>query len=414
MNATAGAVDSEPQHGAPRVSVIVPYYENQLGLDRLLRALERQDLPPHEFEVIVSDDGSAEAPVLPATSYPITMTRQENLGFRAAAARNKGAALAKGRHLVFLDGDMMPEPGFLTAMLAGLEHQDDGHGVLAVGARKHVDVSSCTPDQIDQWLASGHADGARRLDDPTWLSDGYARTNDLTDADVEDFRLIISALMGVNREFFERVGGFDETLTGYGGEDWDLAYRCWQAGARFVHVPNAVAWHDGPDLGGRPDTRDIKDAETMALAQRIPLPSTRGRGLVFDQPAVVVRVHAHDNDGEAFLTALQLLRNADVGLWFVDRGSMPAALAQDPRVRVGQPKSQYVDRCRFVVDVLAPLVLNEPLSELCERGEQSAPGLLVLRETRSLNRGESDVSAVCDAVRPAATEKRIEGRVVHG
>ena len=260
-------------------------------------------------------------------------------------------------------------------------------------------------------MALGHADGARRLDDPAWLSDGYARTDDLAEAGVEDFRLIISALMGVDRELFDRVGGFDESLTGYGGEDWDLAYRCWQAGARFAHVPGAVAWHDGPDLGGRPDTRDIKDAETMALAQRIPLPSTRGRGLVFQQPTVVVRVCGHDNDGEAFLTSCQLLRDTDAGVWFVDRRSVPGALAQDPRVRAGEPEPHFLDRPRYVVDVLASLTLDEPLSVLCERGEQSAPGLLVLRETRSVNRGESNVSAVCDAARPAATEKRIEGRL---
>lgn len=414
MNAPAGAVDGERQDGAPRVSVIVPYYENQLGLDRLLRALERQDLPAREFEVIVSDDGSAEAPAIGATSYRVRLTRQENLGFRAAAARNGGAALARAPHLVFLDGDMMPEPGFLTAMLAGMERHEDGHGVLAVGARKHVDVSECTPDQIDQWLTSGHAHGARRLEDPSWLSDGYARSNDLAAANVEDFRLIISALMSVDRELFEFVGGFDETLTGYGGEDWDLAYRCWQAGARFTHVRSAIAWHDGPDLGGRADTRDIKDAETMALAQRIPLSSTRGQGVVFEQPAAVVRARGHDNDGEAFLTALQLLRDTDAGIWFVDRDSIPTALAQDPRIRVGEPEPRYRARSRYLVDVTAPLTLHEPLGALCERGEQSAPGLLELRETRNVNRGESDVSVVCDAARPADTQQRIEGRVAHG
>lgn len=407
------SADPHAQPDAPRVSVIVPYYENQLGLDRLLRALERQDLPHHEFEVIVSDDGSAAAPAIPSTSYPVRVTRQDNLGFRAAAARNRGAVLARAPRLVFLDGDMMPEPRFLTAMLAGLEAHHDGRGVLAVGARRHVDVSACTPAQIDQWLTSGRAHGARRLADPAWLSDGYARTNDLADAGVEDFRLIISALMGVDRELFETVGGFDETLTGYGGEDWELAYRCWQAGARFTHVAGAVAWHDGPDLGGRPDTRDIKDAETMALAQRIPLPSTRGRGVVFDQPHVVVRVRGHHNDGEAFLTAAQLLRDTDAGVWFVDRDSIPAALAQDPRVRVGEPEPRYRARCRYLVDALAPLTLHEPLGALCDRGDQGAPGLLELRETRNVNRGESDARTVCTAVRPANTDQRIEGRVAH-
>lgn len=398
---------------APRVSVIVPYFENQVGLDRLVRALEGQDLPASEFELIVSDDGSAAPPVLPATSFPVTVTRQENLGFRAAAARNRGAALATAPHLVFVDGDMMPEPGFLGAMLAGLVRYDDGHGVLAVGARKHADLSECSPEHVALWLTRGSAPGARRLEDPAWLAEGYARTDDLADADVEDFRLIISALLGVDRTLFERVGGFDETLTGYGGEDWDLAYRCWQAGARFAHVPGAVAWHDGPDLGGRSDTRDVKDAETMALAARIPLPSTRGRGLVFDQPDAVVRVRGHDNDAEAFLTASQVLRGSDAGVWFVDRRTVPPVLAADPRVRTGEPPRRVMERCRYRVEVHAPLVLAETVSALCARGEQRAEGLLEIRSTRAVNRGESDPGGERPRVRTADTQQRIEGRLEH-
>ena len=396
-----------------RVSVIVPHYENQAGLDRLVRALEGQDLPASQFELIVSDDGSASAPALHTTSLSVTVTRQENLGFRAAAARNRGAALARADHLVFLDGDMMPEPGFLSAMLAGLERHDDGHGVLAVGARKHVDLSGCSPRHVTEWLTRGTARGARRLQDPAWLTDGYARTNNLVDAGVEDFRLIISAVLGVDRALFERVGGFDETLTGYGGEDWELAYRCWQAGARFAHVPSAVAWHDGPDLGGRPDTREVKDAETMALAARVPLPSTRGRGVVFDQPDVVVRVHGHDNDAQAFLTASQVLRGTDAGVWFVDRVAVPPVLTADPRVRTGEPPVQVLQRCRYRAEVYAPLVLEDTVSVLCARGEQRADGLLEIRSTRAVNRGESDPAGRSPGVRAADTQQRIEGRLTH-
>lgn len=396
-----------------RVSVVVPYFENQNGLDRLFRALDLQELPAEQFEVIVSDDGSATAPAIPAASYEVRVTRQENEGFRAAAARNKGAALARAPHLVFLDGDMMPEPAFLTAMLASMERGDDGHGVLAVGARKHVDLADCAPEQVDRWLTTGHAHGARRLTDPAWLRDGYERTRDLADAGVEDFRLIISALMGMDRALFEGTGGFDETLTGYGGEDWELAYRCWQRGARFTHVSGAVAWHDGPDLGGREDTREIKDAETMALAQRIPLPSTRGRGVVFEQPNAVVRVHSHENPAEAFLTASQLLRDSDAGIWFVDRDSVPGVLAADPRVRVGEPSDVVLRSASARVEVYAPIVLNETLGVLTARGEQRAEGLLEIRSTRAINRGESDVTTECTAVRAACTQQRIEGRVNH-
>ena len=141
------------EHAAPpRVSVVIPYFENQRGLDRLLAALACQDMAAREFEVVIADDGSATPPVLPATPFTCSVVRQENLGFRAGAARNLGARASSGTVLVFLDGDMIPEPGFLTALLAGRDAADDGHGALAVGARHHAELSDCllyTSDAAD-------------------------------------------------------------------------------------------------------------------------------------------------------------------------------------------------------------------------------------------------------------------------
>lgn len=206
------------EHAAPpRVSVVVPYFENQRGLDRLLAALARQDMPAHDMEVVVADDGSATPPAIPATSFACSVVRQENLGFRAGAARNLGARAASGTVLVFLDGDMIPEPGFLTALLAGRDAADDGHGALAVGSRHHAELSGLQIQDVLRWVAGEDVPGAWRLQDPAWLADGYARTANLREAGVEDFRLVISALLAVDRELFERCGGFDESLVGYGG-----------------------------------------------------------------------------------------------------------------------------------------------------------------------------------------------------
>lgn len=407
------------EHAAPpRVSVVVPYFENQRGLDRLLAALARQDMSAHDMEVVVADDGSATPPAIPATSFACSVVRQENLGFRAGAARNLGARAASGRVLVFLDGDMIPEPGFLTALLAGRDAADDGHGALAVGSRHHAELSGLEIQDVLRWVAGEDVPGAWRLQDPAWLADGYARTANLREAGVEDFRLVISALLAVDRELFERCGGFDESLVGYGGEDWDLAHRCRQLGANLVHVPGAGAWHDGPDLGGRADTRAVKDAETLALAQRIPLPSTRGIGVVFAQPWAVVRVHGHRDDAEAYLTACHLLRDTDAGLWFVDRQDVPAALAADPRVRKGEPPAGLLERALVLADAHAPLTLGEPLRVWCERGESDVPGLLTVRSVRAVHRGESSPQrtpsdhADC-AVHAAHTDRRLEDRVGH-
>lgn len=402
----------------PRVSVVIPYFENQRGLDRLLAALARQDMAAHEIEVVVADDGSATSPVLPATPFACSVVRQENRGFRAGAARNLGARASSGTVLVFLDGDMIPEPGFLTALLAGRDAADDGHGALAVGARHHAELSELEIPDVLRWVAGEDVPGARRLEDPAWLADGYARTANLREAGVEDFRLVISALLAVDRELFERCGGFDESLVGYGGEDWDLAHRCRQLGANLAHVPGAGAWHDGPDLGGRADTRVVKDAETLALAQRIPLPSTRGISVVFEQPWAVVRVHGHRDDAEAYLTACHLLRDTDAGLWFVDRRDVPAALAADPRVRTGEPPAGVLERALVLADAHAPLTLDEPLRVWCERGESDVPGLLTVRSVRAVHRGESSPGCIPhehadSAVHPAHTDRRLEDRVGH-
>ncbi|RKQ36870.1 glycosyltransferase family 2 protein [Kocuria tytonis] len=400
----------------PGVSVVVPYFENQRGLDRLLAALARQDHPARDLEVVVGDDGSARPPVIPDTPFTCSVVRQENLGFRAGAARNLGARAASGAVLVFLDGDMIPEPGFLTALLRGVRAADDGHGVLAVGARHHADLAACGIPEVLRWVAGEHVPGVRRLADPAWLADGYARTADLRAAGAEDFRLVISALLAVDRELFERCGGFDESLVGYGGEDWDLAYRCWQLGARFTHVPGAGAWHDGPDLAGRPDTRAVKDAETLALAQRIPRPSTRGAGVRHEQPWAVVRVSGHHDDAEAYLGACHLLRDTDAGVWFVDRDDVPRALAADPRISAGRPPAAVVDRAVVLVDVHAPLTLEVPLRQWCARGESEVPGLLTVRSVRAVHRAESRPVRVPrkDAeptVRPARTDRRLEDRM---
>ena len=189
-----------------------------------------QTVPP--TEVVVADDGSAQPPRVPAG---VRVVRQEDLGFRAAAARNLGAAATTSPVLAFLDADTTPEPGYLAALLGRVAACPD---VLAVGRRRHADLSG---------------DGTE-LPEPAWLVDGYAASRDLLDADGRSFRFVISAVMACSRALFDDVGGFDERFVGYGGEDWDLAYRAWNAGAVLVHERAAVAWHDGPEWAARPAT----------------------------------------------------------------------------------------------------------------------------------------------------------------
>ncbi|RSZ63241.1 hypothetical protein EAH68_08130 [Corynebacterium hylobatis] len=56
-------------------------------------------------------------------------------------------------------------------------------------------------------------------------------------SDETSWRFIISAVLTCSRSFFGEFGGFDPTLAGYGGEDWEFGFRAGHAEARFVHEP---------------------------------------------------------------------------------------------------------------------------------------------------------------------------------
>src|SRR3954447_2278357 len=87
----------------PDVSVVIPYFDDQSRLNLLLAALNQQ-LGGVHFEVVIADDGSPAPPAVPAgLEFDCTVVSQPDHGFRAAAARNLGAAAAVGESLLFLD-----------------------------------------------------------------------------------------------------------------------------------------------------------------------------------------------------------------------------------------------------------------------------------------------------------------------
>ncbi|GAB2615071.1 hypothetical protein Aab01nite_27290 [Paractinoplanes abujensis] len=336
----------EPER-PPTVSVVVVHYQQQAELDRTLAALRRQTHPADRTEVVVVDDGSPEPPRVPAG---VRLLRQADEGFRAAAARNLGASAATGDVLCFLDADTVPEPGYLTRMarLPALAPE-----AVVVGRRRHADLAGLPVDAPVE-----EAGPAGELPEPQWLRDGYRLSHDLLDADDRSYRYVISAALGCSRWFFERVGGFDETFTVYGGEDWEWAYRAWLGGAVLAHVPDAVAWHDGPDWAGRdlddPARRARKDDETLLLTDRIPVAGSRGHGLRSAGVDVAIRLGSAPSPAAAFVcvdSLLAVLPSAVVSvppefaaLFVADQrvtsgGAEPAA-----RVLVDVPQAVRVDR----------------------------------------------------------------------
>lgn len=90
-----------------KVSIIIPYYNADRYIARMLDSLLVQDLPKDNYEIIVVDDGSKEEPIVLKEyvhRFPnIIYVRQENSG--PGTSRNRGMDIAKGEYLFFCDSD---------------------------------------------------------------------------------------------------------------------------------------------------------------------------------------------------------------------------------------------------------------------------------------------------------------------
>ncbi len=318
----------------PRVSVVVAHYEQPTQLARCLRSLGRQrwrGRPWESLQVVVADDGSPRPPRVPEG---VQLVRQEDLGFRVAAARNLGAAESSGDVLVFLDADTAPEPDCLERLtrLPTLVPE-----TVVVGRRRHADFSHAAESAQVDILGPDH-----EMPEPAWLRQAYSASRDLLDADALSFRFVLGAVMACSRWWFETVGGFDESFTSYGGEDWEWAHRSWEAGGLVAHDPRAVVWHDGPDAGLAPRAwggteSDLQRLhETLAVAATVPVPGVASRGLLGPRDDVVVTL-APEMVGPGLVASvdhlLEVLPRARVRL----DAQQGVLVPDDPRVITADP-----------------------------------------------------------------------------
>lgn len=219
----------------PDLSVVVVLY-NQAGLTRrTLQALA--DQRGVSFETLVIDNASTDetAALLARVSGARIVVNADNLGFLRAA--NQGAALARGRHIVFLNNDAIVQQG---ALRAACERLDAEPAIGALGGR--IVLSAGGLQEVGNLIfRDGNAHGIGRDEDPFCPAAMTSRATDY----------VSGVFLAVPAPLWRMLGGFDEAFVPAYYEDADFCLRVWRAGFRVVVEPRVLVEHveSGSALG---------------------------------------------------------------------------------------------------------------------------------------------------------------------
>jgi glycosyltransferase involved in cell wall biosynthesis len=185
------------------VSAIVPTRNSARTLEACLESIRSQHYRP--IEIVVVDNESTDQ-TLQIASHGADVV--DIFGPERSAQRNRGARLARGDYLLFVDSDMELAPGVVSECVEALQ-------------------ASAAPGVVIPEISVGEGFLAhcRALERSCYVGDDT-----------------VEAARFYSRAMFEAAGGFDENLVAF--EDWDLSIRV-AAGRRLPRTVSMISHDEG-------------------------------------------------------------------------------------------------------------------------------------------------------------------------
>lgn len=230
---------------APLVSVIIPTYNRPASLRCALQSVVQVEFPPHLFEVVVVDNNpSDETPQVAGefreSRYSIQYVKETRLSF--TVARHTGASAARGSILVYIDDDVIVDPGWLAAVANVFEH-DEAVGIVG------GPILPIFEGELPDWIKKRH------------MMTGWLSLLDLG-SELHESHKAFGPNFSVRKDVLSKVGGFPADTIGVEAEgrpgtiekiyvgdgDVGLCRKVEAAGYKVMYAPRALVHHVIPPV----------------------------------------------------------------------------------------------------------------------------------------------------------------------
>jgi len=228
-SAVTSVLEAAGHEGLPTVSVVLVTYNRAELLQHALASLRQQDYPAGKLEVVLVDDGSSATDALALLA---DLEAQDHwfsqAGWKVVRspggylgnARNRGAQVAAGQWLMFMDDDNVAKPQEVSTFVAA---------AVSSGA----EVLTCFNDYLPDGTG---APGPDTAPSGRYIPLGGSSTASVFRNAVGDANAMFKA--SVLRE----LGGWAED-DAYAVQDWELLSAATLRGFKVVVVPEALYWY---------------------------------------------------------------------------------------------------------------------------------------------------------------------------
>ena len=222
---------------SPFVSIVVLNYNGKAFLDACLSSVFQISYPRFSYEVILVDNASTDGSLeYVRNNFPLIRILALNKNYGFTEGNNKGAELARGNLIVFLNNDTVVDKNWLNELVK-VALIDSKIGICGSKIMSLKDRNLTQYNGRYLHVLGGVMPGAF-----------YIHKNELG----KEFN-IVGSVQGssflVRKAVFKSLGGFDKDYFLY-SDEVDICYRAWISGYYVAYAPNSIVYHYGGGTAG--------------------------------------------------------------------------------------------------------------------------------------------------------------------